>query len=37
MMIKKNSDFVGIPLAGILTLGTRKGCPYKIRRSFRIK
>jgi len=30
-MIKENSAFVGIPLAGILTLGTRKGCPYTIR------
>jgi DNA-nicking Smr family endonuclease len=26
---------VGIPLAGILITGTRKGCPYKIRHGFR--
>jgi hypothetical protein len=28
---------VGIPLAGILTLGTRKGCPYKTGHGSRMK
>jgi hypothetical protein len=30
LVLLTSKKIVGIPLAGILALGTRKGCPYRI-------